>query len=172
MTMAATAKPRSDSKLDTLRPKLRDELRDGLLCGWSYDAANKWLHAECGFSVAPSTFTRFYKRHCAPIIRDRTQLAAAKAEAIGAMAGETDWDAASVESLRQMVFDFMARPEADPEAIERLFKLLLKRKDQELTERRVQVLEAKARQADAVKQVLKSSLAPEEQAKRIREILK
>lgn len=164
-------KPRSDSKLDALPAPRRAELRDGLLDGWSYDAARRWLASECRVTVSPAVLTRFYRRHCAPLVRQRTALAAARAEAIGAAAGEVDWDAASIEALRQMAFSAMARPEADPEEVERLMRLLLKRRDQEINERRVAVLEAKARAADEAKRVLASSLAPEDQARRLREIL-
>jgi hypothetical protein len=146
--MATTErKTRSDSKLDAL-PKARvAELRDGLLGGWRYDDARAWLQSECKLSCSLGAFTAFYKRHCAPILRDRRQLAALKAETITAGAG-TDWDAASMERLRQMVFEFMADPNADIEATERMFKLLLKSRDQEMDARRLRLLEAKAAKLD------------------------
>lgn len=141
-------KPRGDSKLDSLRPESRVlELRDGLLGGWTYEDAKSWLLTECGVSTTLSSLSTFFRRHCAPLMRERRQLAAMRAEAIGELAGETDWDAASIESLRQMCFEFMASPEADIEATERMFRLLLKRKDQELAERQLMLREDAARAA-------------------------
>ena len=95
-----------------------------------------------------------------------------KAEAIGADAGLVDWDAASIERLRQMVFEFMSNPNADLEATERMFRLLLKSRDQEVDRRKLALLETKARQADAAKDILTTKLSAEEQTRRLREILK
>jgi hypothetical protein len=143
-------KPRSDSKLDAL-PKARvAELRDGLLGGWSYEAALAWLHGECGIKSSLAALSAFFKRHCTPVIKDRRQLASLRAEAIGGDAGLTDWDAASIERLRQMVFEFMANPNADLEATERMFRLLLKSRDQEVDRRKLALLETKAKRLDAL----------------------
>ncbi len=140
-------KPRSDSKLDALPESRLLELRDGLLGSWSYAYELSWLATECGVSSSPSALSSFYKRHCAPVLRERKQLAAVKAEVIGEMADKTDWDKASIESLKQMVFEFMANPLADTKEIERLFSLLLRRKDQELDERKLRLVEDKAAEA-------------------------
>lgn len=160
-------KPRSDSKLDTLPEQQLLQLRDGLLSGWKLEDAKSWLIAECGVSSSLASLSAFYKRHCAPVLRERRQLAALKAEAIAEDAGITDWDLASIEKLRQMVFEFMANPEADIEATERMFKLLLKRKDQELTERTLKLKEEAAAEAKAKLQAIttaaksKGGLTPE-----------
>ena len=160
-------KPRADSKLDALPESRVLELRDGLLNGWSYEAALSWLNTECGQSSSLAALSSFFKRHCAPVLRDRRQLAALKAEAISDAAGETDWDAASIERLRQTVFEFMSNPNADMEATERMFRLLLKRKDQELTERTLRIKEEAAAEAKAKLQAIttaaksKGGLTPE-----------
>jgi hypothetical protein len=142
-------KPRADSKLDSMPQARQRELRDHLLGGTSYDAVLGWLKDECGVDSSLASLSAFYKRHCAPVLRERRQLASIKAETIGEMAGSTDWDAASIERLRQMVFEFMSDPNADIEATERMFRLLLKSRDQELDMRRVRMLEDKAKQAKA-----------------------
>lgn len=142
-------KTRADSKLDNMPESRVLELRDNLLGGMTYEAVLSWLATECGVSSSLASLSAFYKRHCAPLISQRRQLAAMRAEAIGGLAGVTDWDAASIEQLRQMVFEFMADPKADIEATERMFKLLLKRKDQELTERTLRLKEDAASEAKA-----------------------
>lgn len=150
-------KPRADSKLDTLPESRVLELRDGLLGSWSYEAALSWLQTECEVSSSLASLSSFFKRHCAPVIQDRRQLAALKAEAIAEDAGITDWDLASIEKLKQMVFEFMANPVADIEATERMFKLLLKRKDQELTERTLALKEEAAAEAKQKLQAITSA---------------
>lgn len=166
-------KPRSDSKLDALPESRVLELRDGLLGGWRYEDAMSWLASECGVSSSLSALSSFFKRHCAPLLRERRQLAALKAEAIGDLAGKVDWDAASIEHLRQMVFEFMADPNANVEHTERMFKLLLKSRDQETDRRKLELLEAKARQADAAAGVANNAkLTPEEKAAELKRIFR
>lgn len=143
-------KPRSDSKLDALPKGRVADLRDGLLGDWSYEAALAWLESECGVRSSLAALSAFFKRHCAPVIQERRQLAVLKAEAIGADAGLVDWDAASIERLRQMVFEFMANPNADLEATERMFRLLLKSRDQEVDRRKLALLEKKADRLDEI----------------------
>lgn len=141
-------KPRADSKLDNLTPESRVlELRDLLLSGASQQECKDWLLAECGVTTTGDALTRFWKKHCAPVIKEKRQLAAMKAEAIGDLAGSTDWDAASLESLRQMVFEFMSDPASDMDKVEKMFRLLLKRKDQEITERQIRLREEAAAEA-------------------------
>ena len=140
-------KPRGDSKLDALPESRVMELRDGLLGGWTYADALSWLSTECAVSSSLSALSAFFRRHCAPVIRERRQLAVLKAEAIAEAAGSTDWDTASLENLRQMVFEFMSDPKADIDKVEKMFRLLLKRKDQEITERQIRLREEQAAEA-------------------------
>lgn len=142
-------KPRSDSKLDALEERRKLALRDGLLGGWKYEAALAWLEAECGVRSSLDALTRFWRRHCAPVLKERRQLASLRAEALGAEAGKTDWDSASIELLKQAAFEAMSNPEADPEAVERIFKLLLKARALDQSGRRIELLEAQAAQAKA-----------------------
>jgi hypothetical protein len=140
-------KVRSDSKLDALPEARKIELRDGLLGGWRYEDARAWLAGECGVSSSLAAISGFYRRECAPVIRERRQVAALKAEVLGDMAGETDWDLASIESLKQMAFEVMASPAVDIKKTEKIFRLLLKRKDQEIAERQLRLREDAAAQA-------------------------
>ena len=166
-------KPRSDSKLDSLPEQQLLELRDGLLSGWKLEDAKSWLIVECGVSSSLAALSAFFKRHCVPVIRDRRQLAALKAEAITEGVGLTDWDGASIERLRQTVFEFMSDPNADIEATERLFKLLLKSRDQEVDRRKLVLLEEKAKQADAAAGLAKDGkLTDEEKAAELKRIFR
>ncbi|MFC5049236.1 hypothetical protein ACFPK9_01200 [Rubritalea spongiae] len=164
-------KPRSDSKLDNLPESRVLELRDGLLGGWRYEDALSWLETECDVSSSMAALSGFFKRHCKPVLKQRRQLAALKAEVLVEEAGKTDWDAAILEDVKQMVFEFMQDPNADFEKTEKLLRLVLKSRDQDMTERRVKLLEAAARKAEEAEAVTgDGKLSAEEKDARMREI--
>ena len=149
-------KPRSDSKLDALPEARKIELRDGLLGGWRLEDAKAWLAQECGVSSSVAAISGFYRRECAPVLRDRRQVAALKAEVLGGLAGETDWDLASIEALKQMAFEVMSNPATNVREVEKVFRLFLKRKEQELVERQ---LALKEEAAAAAKRQLEAATA-------------
>lgn len=142
------SKPRSDSKLDSLPELQLLELRDGLLSGWKYDEALSWLATECGVESSLAALSAFYKRHCAPVIQDRRQIAALKAETIIEDAGKTNWNAATLELVKQVSFEMLSREDFDPKTVERFLKVVLKANAQEVDERKLALLEAKAKRMD------------------------
>lgn len=120
-------KPRADSKLDNLKPESRIlELRDMLLAGDSYETCKSWLATECGVTCSGSALTAFYKRHCLPLLRESRQLAAVKAESIISDAGRTDWNAGTLELVKQVSFEMMSGQRVDPKTSEKFIKLILK----------------------------------------------
>lgn len=178
-------KPRSDSKLDSMPESRVLELRDKLLAGDSYQDCLAWLSTECGVSSSLDSLSRFYKRHCAPIIRERRQLSVVKAEALGdAMAADpVNWDEKIVERTKQLAFEFLSADKNDPDALAKLLDAVVKARKQEFTEqiqtrrqdaedRKLAILEKTAAQTDSAKEVLAQKLSPEEQNRRLREILK
>ncbi len=143
----ATRKPRSDSKLDNLPELQLLELRDGLLSGWKYDEALSWLSTDCGVESSLSALSTFFKRHCSPVMRDRRQIAALKAETLVEEAGKTDWSAATLELVKQVSFEMLSREDFDPKTVERFLKVVLKAEAQDVDERKLALLEAKAAEA-------------------------
>ena len=125
-------KPRPDSMLDRLPESRIMELRDGLLSGWGHEECRSWLATECGVIVkSGSTLNTFYKRHCAPIIRERRKLAAVKSEIYVKEAGRTDWDAATAELVSQVTFEMLDGQRTDPKIAEKFVKLVLKKDAQD-----------------------------------------
>lgn len=167
-------KPRSDSKLDAMPESRVLELRDKLLAGVSYRDAISWLAVECGVHASLKSLTSFYRRHCAPIIRERRQFSVVKAEALGsAMAKDpVTWDDKIVERTKQLAFEFLSEDAPDPEAIKALLDALTKANKQSLDREKFEEAKRKAAQADKAKDVMSSGLSMDEQNKRIREILK
>lgn len=166
-------KPRADSKLDSLTPESRVlELRDMLLSGASQRDCRAWLAGTCGVTTTGDALTRFWKRHCAPILREGRQLAAVKAESIIGDAGRTDWNTGTMELVKQVSFEMMSGQKIDAATAEKFIKLILKADAQDMDRTKLALLEAKAKQADSAKDVLAGKLSPEEQTRRLREILK
>lgn len=125
-------KKRSDSKLDSMKPESRVmELRDKLLANEGHAEILEWLLLECGVSSSTSALTQFYKFHCAPVVRERTQLSAVKAEVIVDGAGRTNWNAATMELVKQTSFEIMNGQSIDHKTAEKFIKLVLKADAQE-----------------------------------------
>lgn len=118
--------------LDRLPESRVLELRDGLMAGWSHEECKSWLAVECGITVkSGSTLTMFYKRHCAPLVKERRRLAAVKSELYVKESGRTDWDAATKELISQITFEMLDGQRTDPLVAEKFVKLVLKRDAQE-----------------------------------------
>jgi hypothetical protein len=176
MDLQLKRKPRTDSKLDGLPPERFMELRERMLSNQeTYQEIRAWLAGECGVAVSGGALSVFFKRHCAPLLSERRQLAAAQAEAVGSIAAENpvDWDAATIERLRQFAFQMMLAPGADPRAVKAIFAILLKKQGLDNDTRKVRLLETKAAQADQAKATVNDNkLSEEEKAARIRQIFR
>lgn len=127
MSTRKNSKPRGDSKLDSLKPESRVlELRDLLLSGATYAEAKAWLLETCQETTTGDALMRFWRRHCQPIRDDERKLAAVKAEGIVDGAGRTDWNAGTLELVKQVSFEMMSGQVTDPKTAEKFIKLILK----------------------------------------------
>lgn len=177
-------KPRSDSKLDAMPGNRVMELRDKLLSGESYQDCLNWLDLECGVESSPASLSTFYKRHCWPIVRERRQVSVIKAEAFGdAMEQDpVNWDGAIVDRTKQKLFEFLSGDGASLEDAAEALKAITQARKQEFTEviqtkrqeteeRKLALLEAKAKQADDSKDVLgNDKLTPAQKQERLKGI--
>jgi len=168
-------KPRSDSKLDNLKPESRVlELRDMLLAGASHEDCKNWLAVECGgVTTSGDALTRFWKKHCAPVVKESRQLAAVKAEGIIEEAGRTDWNAGTIELVKQVGFEMMSGQLTDPKTAEKFIKLILKADKQDTDKQKFELMRAKAAQADAAAGVAGNhKLSDEEKAAELKRIFR
>jgi hypothetical protein len=166
-------KPRADSKLDAMPESRVLELRDMLLASKAHKEIHSWLFSECGVTVDSSALTRFYKRHCAPVIRERRQFSVVKAEALGsAMAKDpVTWDDKIVERTKQLAFEFLSEDAPDPEAIKALLDALTKANKQALDREKFEEAKRKALLADKAKEVSDdTALSAEEKQARLKQI--
>jgi uncharacterized protein HemY len=168
-------KPRSDSKLDTLTPESRVcELRDMLLAGASQAECKGWLLETCGVTTTGDALTRFWRKHCKPIKDEERQLAAVKAEGIIQEAGRTDWNAGTLELVRQVSFEMMSRQSVDPETAEKFIKLVLKADAQEQAREKLKAAtKSKIEEGlEALFAEIKGNRKAEEIFKQLREVVK
>lgn len=144
-------KARGDSKLDGLPKERLDELVAGMIGGWTYEQAREWCAAECGVSVSLSSFTPFYQRHCAPVLKERKQFAALSAGTIAKLAKETEaFDAAAIAELKEYAYRLIRDPNADPEQSRKWMETLIKAQAGARDSRKIAMLEAKASRMDAL----------------------
>lgn len=184
--MKPEKKPRADSKLDSMPESRVLELRDKLLGGISYQECLSWLAAECGVASSLASLSSFYKRHCAPVVRERRLLSVVKAEALGdAMAADpVNWDEKIVDRTKQLVFEFLSSDTQDPDTAGKLLDAVVKARKQEFAERiqtrrqeteerKLALLEAKAQRADEAQGVVEdSTLSEEERTTKLRQIFR
>lgn len=143
-------KPNSNSKLDNLTPESRVlELRDGLLEGWSYEAAREWLSAECQVTTSLDALSRFYKRHCVPVLQERKKWAALQAEGLAKMGAQSKvFEDAAVAEAVEFAFTFLRDPKGDPELKRKWLEALIKKKGGEREDLKVAMLQRKADRLD------------------------
>jgi hypothetical protein len=173
------SKPRSDSVLDSLPPNQKEALE-----GWlfeenlSYQAAQKRLYQDFNVSSSRSALERFYSR-----VNQRRILAGIRENAGKAREIEEEFQKnaapvpqAVVKLVTDLAFGEITRGKnLDKDFVVKLTKLAvdsgLKAKKLELDERRIELLETQARQAEEAKETLSSkTLTEEEQKTKLKEI--
>lgn len=165
-------KPRSDSKLLNLPEEQQAQLGEWLLSGMPYHQAQELVEKQFGLRVPLGSFTAFYQQVCEPHLLQRRSRAVQMAQSVAEEASSRPgtFDPATIDQLRQKAFELSISPNANPKDVKALFMLVLKARDQELTERRIVLLEKKAAQADQASDVVASELSSEEKQQRLKAI--
>jgi hypothetical protein len=154
-----SAKPRSDSKLASLNPQQKAQLRTWLVDeNKSYDDVRKLLHDDFNVRVGVSAISRFYRTDCFAFRSSEAKHFAA--EAVKEVRARENLDEATMLLIEQRAFEQAYARNGDLDALAILAKIIgdskkleLKRKDQQLQERRIVILETKAAQADKAKDI-------------------
>ena len=152
--MAAIPKPKkeySTSLLGALPQDRKEQLIEGMLCGWSYAQAQDWLQVECGLTVkSGSTFTAFYQRYVEPLLQERKKFAALTASTLGKMAKESEaFDTAAIAELKEYAYRLIRDPNTDPESARKWMETLIKAQSGQRDTRKLSLLEASAADAKA-----------------------
>lgn len=160
-------KLRKDSKFGLLSDALRDELAELMLSGKAgLDDIQAWL-AKHGVVVSQQSISEYYRNHVLPTKwRHMNRVATELNKVDDAPASD-----AAHRAVAQKVFELSTDPHADPKLLSEFYKLMLAGQRQAVDERKLALLEAKAKAADEAQATLKQDdLSPEEREQKIREI--
>jgi hypothetical protein len=173
-------KPRADAVLLNLPEEQQAKLADWLLGGMPYHEARLLVEKEFGVALRSlDPFRKFWNEVCqaALLARRRRALSTADERAEEAKRHPGQFDAATLDALKQKAYELSEQPDANPRDVKAVLTLVLKARDQDLTERslaldarRVALLEEKARQAGEAEEITKSELTAEEKVSRMREV--
>lgn len=158
-------KLRKDSKFARLTEEQRGELALYLECNGLEDA-QQWLAAR-GVEVSQQNISEYYRLHVLPYKWVRMETAAAVLSKVG---GAKVTDAAH-RAVAQRVFELSTDPKADPELLAKFYKLMNDGQATAQNERKLALLEAKARRADEAQAVAgDKTKSADERMQKIREI--
>ena len=166
---------RADAKLKNLHPEALEDLwlmrnpgEDGEKL--TLEAIAAAMPALYGFSCSVSSLSEFYKWLR---LKKRMESAAERSsQARLALANDPAMTPDMLARVGQMVFTAETIEDGNVKAYVELVKLQLQAAKQEMELRKLKIMEEKAALADAAKEVLTTKLSPEEQNRRLREILK
>lgn len=132
-------KPRSDSPLQNLPEEQAAKLCDWMLSGLPYHKVKKLVKEEFSLETSEAALSRFYSSFCAAALLVRRSRAVTTAAEIAEEAAKTpgQFDAATIDALKQKAFELSISPQADPGDVKDLFMLVLKAKDQEMDEKKL-----------------------------------
>lgn len=144
----------------------------GWLAGGKQAAAIDLIKEAYGVETSAAALSAFWRRFKSSWLGERMRRSSQAAKELANLLDREDVESATWDLISQQAFEMLTSPDPDPHALVKLGKLILQGQKQAIDERKVALLEEKARQADAAGDVLKSNLSPEEQTRRLREILK
>lgn len=164
--MPKPKKLRADSKFAPLSEAERVELDTLLLEGGTLEAGVEWMRGH-GIEISQQSVSEYYRRHVLP--RRHERMAACAAELNKAdKGGLAD---AAIAALKQRTYELMTEPGTDTETALKFFREMLSAQKVQHDDRKLALLEKKAKQAEEAEQTLqKSDLSPEQRIDRMREI--
>lgn len=174
-----SSKPRSDNKLAALPPAQKAQLRAWLIDeNRAYDEVVPLVREHFGVRTSTGALSKFYRTHCWSLRSSQAREFAEQVEGELRSQGAAKFDEATIALVRQKAFERAYARDGSIDELAILAKILadsskleLKRQELGLTERRVKLLEEKARQADAAKTVLQDgTLSEAERSARMKAI--
>jgi hypothetical protein len=148
-------KPRSDAILLNLPEDQQAKLADWLLSGVPYHEARLLTEKEFGVTLRSlDPFKRFWQDVCTPHLLERRRRAVTTADerAEDAKAHPAQFDAATLDAIKQKAYEISESPQAKPQEVKTILALLLKVRDQDLQERRLGFDQTRFSEASRTKQ--------------------
>ena len=136
-------KPRSDATLRNLPEDHYESLIDWLLAGTPYRVVKKRLADEFKVKTSQAALSGFWESECSAALLARRRKAVSVADEVAeaAAAEPGKFDAATIDALKQKAFELAINPNADPRDVKGLFMLVLKARDQSISEREIELAE-------------------------------
>lgn len=163
-------KPTKSSRLRILPDEVQEEMLRKVTSGKTWREIAAWLRRKTGMVVrSDSSFSSWYSWRVLRQELDQkhdqvTQLRDFLKRELPEMPED------KLERFGQAAFSAMALQTGDPKTWARILALQLKARQIRVEERRVTLLESKAKQADQAKDVAVSALSPEEKVKAMKAI--
>jgi hypothetical protein len=174
--MKTLKKPRADSKLKNLPHADQETLwllmhpTDRDTPAYTLEACACHVMLEHGFEPSLSSLSEW--RSWFALARRIESAAERSAQVRMELAKDSTITPDDLERIAQTVFTAETLQDSNIKGYVALAKLNLQRRTLDMDARRLKLLEDKAAQADAAKDVLGTTMSPEEQTRRLREILK
>jgi len=149
-------KPRADALLLNLPEGQQAQLAEVMISGAPYHTLPAYVEKEFGIAVRSlNVFSKFWEAVCVPHLLQRRTSAVKTADAIAEQMAEDpgQLEQATIDALSQAAFNMAIRPGADPRDVKALFSLVLKAKDQKLSDRQL-TLEREKFEFDAAEKAL------------------
>jgi hypothetical protein len=173
-----STKPRSDSRLASLNPQQKAQLRTWLVDeNLAYEKVVELLRDDFNIRTSTGALSRFYATECFRLRSSEAKTFAEQCVQELRDSGEK-FDEATLALVKQKAFERAYARNGNLDELATLAKIIgdsakleLKKRDQELTERRIQILEQKAKQADQAQKITGNpKLSDEEKAARMRSL--
>src|SRR5512141_821551 len=146
-------KPRSDARLLNLPHAQQSQLADWLLQGMAYTQAQARLAKDFHVQVSCMALSRFYKAVCLPLLRQRRHTLGQATQKLATEITQTPFPFLTValDALQQKICELALGPTAPlkPAELSSLFRSLLKVKDQQLNEQRLDLQRQKLASPEA-----------------------
>jgi hypothetical protein len=144
----------------------------GWLAAGTQKAALEMIEESYGIKSSAAALSGFWQRLKPSWAGERMRRSSKAANDLAGLLDRGAVEDATLALLSQQAFEILTSPNPDPGDLVQLGKIILQSQKQAIDERRVALLEEKAKKADAAIDVMGSQLPEEEKARRIREILK
>jgi predicted methyltransferase len=138
-------KPNANAVLLNLPEEQQAKLADWLTSGMPYWKASELVQKEFGVKVLPSAFTGFWSAVCSAALQAKRARAVNLSNDVAQMAERHpgQFDAATIDALKQKAFELAVSPTANPKDVKALLMLVLKARDQDLEKRKIDMLQEK-----------------------------
>jgi hypothetical protein len=142
----------------------------GWLHGSSYADVVEMIKDAFGVETSAAALSGFFKRFKSSWFSERMRRSSTAAKELANTLSREEVQSATWDLISQQAFELITSPNPDPSDLVKLGKLILQNQKQAVDERKLALLEEKARKADAALDVMESQESDGEKAAKMRAI--